>query len=370
MRRVAFSVLLVSSLAFAQSVKEEHADIAERLATEKAAMEALKAQKVSLSEVLSLLEKRAKRQVRRHRRVEQEQRAVERQISLAEKREEWARQVVDQKMAELSPRLLVLYRLKRRNPLDVLLSAKDFASLMRTSRSMGQLMARDLKLLDELRVATEYQATALSQLDRLKASLAERMQNLEDEREAEEQQRAELLDLLASAQAESRQSSRTVKDLEAAEKQLAQLIHELDHPPENGFGALRGKIPLPVEGVIEVGFGKIVNPKFNTVILQKGIDVRAAEGTEVCAVAAGRVVHAGWVRGYGNVLIVEHPGTFHTVMAHLGEFIRHVGDEVTAGEPVATVGDTGSLKGAYLYFEIRQKGLAVDPMPWFATAVR
>ncbi|MFL5318124.1 MAG: murein hydrolase activator EnvC family protein, partial [Myxococcaceae bacterium] len=335
--------LLIASLCLAQSVKEEHADLAERLTTEKAALEGLRAQKVSLAEVLSLLDTRGKAQLKRHKRVELELKAVQRQIELAEKREAWAREVVRIKVEQLSPRLLVLYRMKRRNPLDVLLSAKDFASLMRTSRSMGQLLERDLQLLEDVRVANAYQAESLAELDRLNVSLAERMDNLEEEREADEEQRMELQDLLASTIAESRQSSRAVKDLEVAEHQLAELIHELDHPPENGFGALRGKLLMPVDGIIEVGFGKIVNPKFNTVILQKGIDVRAAPGSDVRAVAAGKVVHTGWVRGYGNVMIVEHPGTFHTVMAHLGEIIRHVGEEVTAGDALAKVGDSGSL---------------------------
>jgi septal ring factor EnvC (AmiA/AmiB activator) len=359
-------MMLVATAAFAQGLKEEHTDVVARLNAEKAALDGLKTQRVSLADVLGLFEKRAKLQQRRTARLDRDLKAVRRQIELAERREAWARAVVEAKTQELAPRLLVLYRLKKKNPLDVLLSAKDFATLVRTSRSVGTLMERDLELLDQVRVASAFQAQSLEQLDRLKTSMNERMLNLEDEREQMADQRAELADLLASLQAEARQSSRNVKDLEAAERQLKDLLHELENPPEHGFGALRGKLAPPLDGVVEVGFGKIVNPRFNTVVLQKGIDVRAAEGTPVRAVGPGTVVHAGWVRGYGNVLIVEHPGVFHTVMAHLSSFLVDVGETVEPGQEIAKVGDSASVKGSYLYFEIRQRGLAVDPQPWFA----
>jgi septal ring factor EnvC (AmiA/AmiB activator) len=84
----------------------------------------------------------------------------------------------------------------------------------------------------------------------------------------------------------------------------------------------------------------------------------------VRAIATGQVVHAGWLRGYGNVLIIDHGGGFHSLVAHLASFARATGESVEGGEAVGTVGDTGSLKGAYLYFEIRQDGEAVDPAAW------
>jgi septal ring factor EnvC (AmiA/AmiB activator) len=115
-----------------------------------------------------------------------------------------------------------------------------------------------------------------------------------------------------------------------------------------------------------VGFGKVVNPRFNTVTVQKGLDIRAPEGAPVTAVAPGKVVYAGWLRGYGNLLVLDHGGGYHSLVAHLAELGKAVGDGVQRGELLGTVGDTGSLKGAYLYFELRKRGQAVDPAPWLA----
>jgi murein hydrolase activator len=78
------------------------------------------------------------------------------------------------------------------------------------------------------------------------------------------------------------------------------------------------------------------------------------------------VAYAGWLRGYGNLLILDHGGGYHTLVAHLSSVTPGVGDRVAAGDSVGEVGETGSLKGAYLYFEIRRSGQALDPAPWLA----
>ncbi len=131
-----------------------------------------------------------------------------------------------------------------------------------------------------------------------------------------------------------------------------------------GFAALKGKLPHPAPGPIAVGFGRVVNPLFNTVTVQNGLDIAAPAGAPVRAVAAGKVVHAGWFKGYGNLIIVDHGEGYHSLVAHLGSMQTAMGEEVGAGTVLGTVGDSGSLKGAYLYFEIREHGRPVDPRPW------
>jgi murein hydrolase activator len=192
---------------------------------------------------------------------------------------------------------------------------------------------------------------------------------LREESMRAELQRKDLADLMLLIQAEQSQSSRVVRELEQAERELSALIADMEAPPAaSGFGALKGRLPLPAPGRVEVGFGKVVNPKFNTVTVQKGVDVRAPAGVPVRAVAPGKVVYSAWMRGYGNLVILDHGGGFHTLVAHLADLGRAVGEEVQAGEVLGAVGDTASLKGAYVYFEIRQRGQAVDPAVWLAPA--
>jgi len=118
-----------------------------------------------------------------------------------------------------------------------------------------------------------------------------------------------------------------------------------------------------------VAFGKLVHPKFNTVTVQKGLDIRAAPGTAVRALAPATIAWTGWLNGYGNVVVLDQGDGYHTLYAHLAEVFRPLGTRLFPGDVFGTVGDTGSLKGAYLYFEVRRRGLAVDPMPWVGAAI-
>ena len=136
-------------------------------------------------------------------------------------------------------------------------------------------------------------------------------------------------------------------ELNRSQAQLQATLDQLQGEPESGgFGALRGKLPLPTPGHIEVAFGKLVHPRFNTVTVQKGLDIRAAAGAPVKALAPATVAWSGWLKGYGNLVVLDQGDGYHTLFAHLAEVFRPVGSRVFAGEVVGTVGDSGSLKGA------------------------
>ncbi len=362
--------VLLGGAARAQDVRQERSDIHRRLQERKAELEALRSQKVSVLELLELSQKMADASSRRAKLLEVELKGVQRRAALAKEQEALARQEVEARLSELSPRLLAMYRLRRRAPLDVLLTARDFAALIWRSRAMRTLLSRDLSLLSDARRAVGYQRRALRQADFLQQWMGSRLEALRAETAEAETRRAEFSDLLSFVRAEASQSSRVIKELERAERQLSTLIEQLETTATSGFGALRGKLPLPTHGVIEVGFGKVVNPRFNTVTVQKGVDIRAVQGMPVRAVAGGKVAFAGWLRGYGNLVIVDHGDGFHTLVAHLADISCAVGDPILGGDDLGTVGDTGSLKGAYLYFEIRQRGLAVDPALWIAPGLK
>jgi septal ring factor EnvC (AmiA/AmiB activator) len=97
---------------------------------------------------------------------------------------------------------------------------------------------------------------------------------------------------------------------------------------------------------------------------QKGIFLRAAAGADVKAVAGGRVVFADWLRGYGNLLILDHGDGYLTIYGNNESVLRRVGDAVHAGDPVATVGASGGGETSGLYFEARFQGRPFDPVPW------
>ncbi len=371
MRRAALLALVACAFpAQAQDASQERANVRARLQERKAELEALKAQKVSVLELLELSQKMAHASQSRAHLLEAELQSVKRRLVQAQAVEALAREELEARVAELSPRLLAMYRMRKRTPLDVLLTASDFAGLIWRARAMRTLVTADLTLLSQARQAVDFQRRAVSQAELLRGWMAQRLEASRVEGEEAEARRVEFLDLLSYVKAETTQSSRVIKELERAERQLSTLIEEMESTATSGFGALRGKLPMPTSGVVEVGFGKVVNPRFNTVTVQKGVDIRAGMGRPVRAVAPGKVAFAGWLRGYGNLVIVDHGDGFHTLFAHLADVSCAVGDAIADGDDLGTVGDTASLKGAYLYFEIRQRGLAVDPAQWLAPGFR
>ncbi|HSQ79042.1 MAG TPA: peptidoglycan DD-metalloendopeptidase family protein, partial [Candidatus Bathyarchaeia archaeon] len=127
----------------------------------------------------------------------------------------------------------------------------------------------------------------------------------------------------------------------------------------------KGQLAWPLEGQVVTPFGFERNPHFNTVVMNKGVEIAPAKDrTLILAVHPGKVVFADYFQGYGNLLIVDHGMTYYTLYGHCAEFLAAVGDMVRTGQPVAVVGDTGSLKGECLYFEVRYKTKALDPLQW------
>ncbi len=349
----------------AEDVAGEQQAVQDRLLQERAALAALKDQQAGVLELIDVLDRRAQLSKARAQALERELSAFRRQRALVERQVAVASALVDEHARTLGPRLTAMYRLHRRGGLEVLLAAKDFSSLVRRQRALGALVREDLRALAEARAALTFQAQSQRALERLTQTLAQRKSQLEGERAFSTEQQALLSALLQQIGADTKLASRVVRELQLTERRLGRMVEDLESEVEDlGFASLKGRLEWPVPGIIEVSFGKVLNPRFNTVTFRKGLDLRAPPGTPVKAVAPGRVVYAGWLKGYGNLMVVDHGGGFHTVMGHLGGFTRVVGDAVDTAEEVAVVGDSASMKGAYLYFELRKNGIAVDPRHW------
>ena len=137
----------------------------------------------------------------------------------------------------------------------------------------------------------------------------------------------------------------------------------LPEPASGGvaFASLKGKLRLPTRGELMNRFG---GPRSNGRLSWKGLFIHGATGQEVRAVAAGRVVFADWMRGFGNLMIIDHGQGYLTIYGDNEALLKQVGDAVAAGDVIATVGNSGGNADSGLYFEIRYRGKAFDPMSW------
>ena len=127
---------------------------------------------------------------------------------------------------------------------------------------------------------------------------------------------------------------------------------------------LKGRLPWPIKGKVISSFGKKRSTRFNTYIVDNGIEIRPAGSDTVNSVYSGDIVFADYYKGYGNLIIVQHSRDLHSLYGHCKEFLKKPGDSIAAGEAIAIAGDTGSTYGKSLYFEIRTNIKAQDPMEW------
>ena len=130
------------------------------------------------------------------------------------------------------------------------------------------------------------------------------------------------------------------------------------------FKALKGQLPWPAEGRIIAKFGRQWNSKLKTTTENPGIDIKGQPGSPIRTVLGGVVTTITYIRGYGTTIIVDHGGGFYTVYSHVTNIQAVVDGQVRNGDIIAYMGDSGSINGSKLHFEIWGKGQKLDPEKW------
>jgi len=249
--------------------------------------------------------------------------------------------------------------------LRVMLSGDDPADLGRKLHYLGAISRAAAALIAE-------QRAALAELERLggEARLrADRLRAIEQASRAERDkvlaERRERQRVLTALGADIRKNRREIQVLKADEARLARLVEALARAAASSmtepFSALRGKLRLPVRGELTARYGA---PRGAAGMVAKGVFIRAPEGQPVRAIARGQVVYADWMRGFGNLLIVDHGDAFLSIYGNNDSLLKQTGDSVTLGEAVATVGQSGGNEETGLYFELRHLGRPFDPLSW------
>jgi murein hydrolase activator len=179
--------------------------------------------------------------------------------------------------------------------------------------------------------------------------------------------------VLVRSAAEIRRQRRQISVLRADESRLGRLVEGLgrvlarvEAAPEKGlqtepFSRLRGRLRLPLKGELTGRYGA---PREAGGLEAKGVFIRAPQGEPVRAVARGHVVYADWMRGFGNLLIVDHGENYLSIYANAESLLKQVGEAVAPGETLATAGASGGREETGLYFELRHLGRAFDPLRW------
>lgn len=167
----------------------------------------------------------------------------------------------------------------------------------------------------------------------------------------------------SGAAAEGAQELRQARPAPARSEPVVGEIRQSAGPTPTGvnFAQLRGKMRFPVRGELVGRFGAQRAEGGTT---WRGVFIRAAGGAQVRAVAGGEVVFSDWLRGYGNLIIVDHGGDYLTIYGNNDALLKELGDNIAGGDAIASVGASGGGSESGLYFEIRHRGQPLDPLKW------
>ena len=272
----------------------------------------------------------------------------------------------------LESRVRAIYIEEPPDVLSFLVSASSFDDVIDSVEFMSRIGRQDERIARlvetaKRRAAAERSATAATR--RLTAATVSVISARTDEARAVRDRLAASRDTLAAARKLKRSaivSSRESREeylaeVEALAAQSASLAAAIRDSQaslgSSGTGAPSAAgLIWPVDGVVVSGFGMRWGR------MHEGIDISASSGTPIRAAAAGTVIHAGWLGGYGNLVVVDHGDGLATAYAHASVIVVVVGQQVSQGETVSLVGSTGNSSGPHLHFEVRVNGDAVDPL--------
>jgi septal ring factor EnvC (AmiA/AmiB activator) len=287
-------------------------------------------------------------------------------------------EILDERKDRLAGTLRAMYVHGSANAAEVMLRTSNLRDALTRFKYLGMLARNNERLLLDIRQQEAYLARTGAQLTQNLAAVSETAGEAREEKQQLDMSREARQSTLKSVRQQLGTHQRMIDEMAASETQLQGLISALekrrseilgsDVPdfPAVGFRGLRGRMPWPVAGRVMTRFGKHIHPKHATVTFNSGIDIAAPEGEPVHAVAPGRVEYVSWLDGYGRTLILNHGGGFYTVYAHLSEALVAEKQEVAAGQVLARVGESGSIEGPKLHFEVRDRAEAQDPLIWLA----
>jgi septal ring factor EnvC (AmiA/AmiB activator) len=197
---------------------------------------------------------------------------------------------------------------------------------------------------------------------RIKADISKGRQEI-GRLKRDEDRLAKLVEQLAKAITKGREEKKRETPVDRIRKK-AEIVENVADGSESGaaFQSLRGKMKLPTKGELKGRFG---SPREEG-LTWKGLFIRSDDGSTVRAVADGQVVYADWMRGYGNLLIIDHGSGYMSLYGNNESLLKQVGDATKAGETVASVGSSGGALESGVYFELRHEGVPFDPMKWIS----
>jgi septal ring factor EnvC (AmiA/AmiB activator) len=267
--------------------------------------------------------------------------------------------------------LVTMYKYGKFNPLQFMIQAKDMGTLVSESKNLTLLAQYQNKVISNYMETLSQLRDAEKTLEEKKKESSNLIWKTKKKRQELDVQERKQKTLINEIKENKKMHLQALDDLNKRAEQLQRLIEKL-LKDEISFPMIivplyeqRGKLPWPIEGAVVSTFGRQVHPQFRTVTFNNGIEISPPKNQGIVkAIHPGKVVVCDYLKGFGNVIIIDHGMSFHSIYGHCAEFLVKNGNLVKTGQPIAIAGDTGSLEGVTLYFQITSKAKPIDPLKW------
>jgi len=274
----------------------------------------------------------------------------------------------------LKVRVRDIYKRGKINTFELIFTSKSFADLSQRLKYMSIIAKQDKMLYDKVKKIQNVLAQRLTDIKFSKEQLIIAKKEVEEEKIKLQNDLSSKRKFLSQISLEQQKQIKIEKELKKSEESLQYLINKLrvaqkkidkKRDVKEGshyFEKNKGKVLWPAAGKIISGFGTVRHPKYQTKTLNNGIDIQVAVGDPIFTVYDGDVIYADKFLGYGNVIMIDHGNGYYTLYSHLSSIDVIINQPVLMGEIIGKGGETGSLSGPTLHFEIRKDGKPLNPM--------
>ena len=355
------------------SRRQELESIRRKLAEQRREAERLEHEEAGAAEKLAQIEAELSTTRKLLKELERQDRSISQQLKELESRLDVSSNALVSRQESVARGVREMYKQWRYRYMEILFSDSSLPGILGRYRHLALLSHRQAQGV----ASTLEQRNKLGRdWEKLQDSYREVLR-LRAEKEKENKRQAQLVvrrtETLNDIRKKKESHLNAIATLERTREEIERLIRLMEQRRLSAddaglaglsFSTLKGLLEWPVKGNVIGSFGRTRHKRFGTTTFNSGIDIRAPEGEPIACVAAGVVEYVTWLPGYGNCIIVNHGNGYYTLYGHALDVLVEAGNKVTAGGTIATVGETGSINGPCLHFEVRKGVDAVDPLEW------
>lgn len=261
----------------------------------------------------------------------------------------------------------VIYKIGSNAHLKVFIQIKSLNQLYKNYRLFTTLIdyniyeiekvKESIFKLDRIKKDLQFEQTKLIDLKKIQDKKIEKIKNLKKDK----------LNFISNISNDKKKYLRLINELKYEAENLNTLIYNKytkSFFKSKDVGFLKGRLIWPINGKIISSFGKVRSTRFDTYVFNNGIEIKPSNSDKIKSVFPGVVVFTDYLKGYGDVIIIQHYKNFHSLYGHCEKMFKNKGDAVKQGDVIGIVGDTGSIYGKSLYFELRKKLKVQNPLKW------